>query len=75
MSEEKKHAGVIDCTPTWVGVLPILIESINNGQPGEEGYEAAATELGRMASLADLYVQHIITKTKANAEKKPRKKK
>lgn len=41
----------IDLTPTWTGVLPILIAGIENGTA--EGRKIAIDELSRMARAAD----------------------
>jgi hypothetical protein len=40
----------IDITPTWQGVVPLLIIGIENGST------SARAELYRMAKLADAYV-------------------
>lgn len=45
----------IDMTPTWVGVLPILMAALEDATP--EGKEIARQELYRMADLADRYVE------------------
>lgn len=46
---------VIDCTPTWSGILPALLAVLNSGTA--EGRQLAKAELARMAGLADLYVE------------------
>lgn len=51
--EEKKET--IDMTPTWSGILPLLLYSLENG--GSEAKQAARTELRRMAQIADMYVE------------------
>jgi len=43
----------IDMTPTWEGILPILIAGIENGT--FESRKTAIEELMRMAKLADAY--------------------
>lgn len=43
----------IDCTPTWAGVLPLLLAALDNGT--DEGRKIAREELARMAKAADLY--------------------
>lgn len=43
----------IDITPTWEGLLPLLIALIKDGPP--EGQKTAEEELRRMARAADLY--------------------
>lgn len=45
---------IIDMTPTWLGILPLLLAALENGTA--EGRNAAMTELRRMAQLADRYV-------------------
>lgn len=44
----------IDITPTWRGVLPILLAAYADGT--DEGRRNAVIELQRMADLADRYV-------------------
>ena len=44
-------AKTIVLTPTWAGVMPILIAAIQNGT--SEGEQAARQELGRMAQVLD----------------------
>lgn len=44
----------IDLTPTWSGMLPLLLANIESGS--FEGRKAAEGELRRMAALADKYV-------------------
>lgn len=44
----------IDCTPTWEGILPLLIHGLENGSPTARA--AVMEELTRMAQLADRYV-------------------
>lgn len=43
----------IDCTPTWSGILPVLIALLQNSRTRKDG----TIELERMAKLADKYVQ------------------
>lgn len=50
----KRPAGTIDLTPTWSGILPVLIALIRDGN--EAGQASAMLELNRMAQLADRYV-------------------
>lgn len=47
--------GVIDCTPTWRNVLPLLLAVVRDGS--DKGQIEARIELQRMADLADLYVE------------------
>ena len=44
----------IDITPTWRGILPLLLAAITSGT--HEGRRNAEIELQRMADLADRYV-------------------
>jgi len=43
----------IDCTPTWEGILPLLLTAMRDGTM--EGMRLAGEELRRMARLADDY--------------------
>ena len=49
-------AGVIDATPTWENVLPLLMTAYENGNAPRR--KIALEELTRMAKLADAYVAH-----------------
>lgn len=44
---------VIDMTPTWRGILPILLAALEDGTP--EGKRIAREEIQRMADAADLW--------------------
>jgi len=44
----------IDVTPTWSGIMPILVELANNAET-VESRRVAMDELRTMASLADKY--------------------
>lgn len=44
-------ARTIDITPTWRGIMPVLIEGIRHGTP--EGQRIAREELMRLADIAD----------------------
>ncbi|MGE0500652.1 MAG: hypothetical protein AB7I79_03225 [Rhizobiaceae bacterium] len=44
----------IDLTPTWSGVLPILLASFENC--GDEGSASAISSLKQMAEVADRHV-------------------
>ena len=52
----KRPAGTIDITPTWRGVLPIIIEGLTNGNA--RGVQIATEELQRMADAADAWNAH-----------------
>lgn len=41
----------IDCTPTWEGILPVLLTLLENGNA--QGKATAKAELVKMAKLAD----------------------
>ncbi len=43
----------IDLTPTWRGVMPILLFALRNGT--EEGQRLAEVELMRLADIADTF--------------------
>jgi hypothetical protein len=49
----KEEIKVIDITPTWEAVLPLMINIIENGKA--EGRKDMIDELGKMARCADLY--------------------
>lgn len=49
----KRPAETIDITPSWRGILPLLVALIENSN--EEGRATALEELGRMAAAADAY--------------------
>lgn len=44
-------AEYIDCTPTWAGILPVILTALRDATP--EGQRMAGEELRRMARLAD----------------------
>lgn len=54
---ETKDAKVIDVTPTWEGVLFVLIAALRNPEASKENVGIATDELLRMAKLADRYVE------------------
>ncbi len=49
----KKPKGTIDMTPTWRGMLPLLLELYENSNA--TGRQTAISELRRMADAADAY--------------------
>lgn len=51
--ELKRFAGTIDMTPTWRGILLILLTGYENGNA--EGRKMALEELQRMADIADAH--------------------
>lgn len=54
--EKNKYEGkqTIDCTPTWEGILPLLLDLNQNDKL--EVRKTALAELNRMAKIADQYV-------------------
>lgn len=50
----KDNAEIINMTPTWEGILPVLLDNILHG--GANTLYIAKQELRRMAVLADKYV-------------------
>lgn len=55
MITETDHPRTIDITPTWRGVLRLLVTVANNAETAKARANAWA-ELERMADLADLYI-------------------
>lgn len=53
----KKYIKTIDCTPTWEGILPLLLEGLKS--ESNEVYRNNMKELRRMAQLADAYNKRI----------------
>lgn len=47
----KREVATIDLSPTWQGVLGLLLTTYENGSP--EGRRLALVELQQMAKLAD----------------------
>jgi len=60
--QAKKEVETIDITPTWEGLLPLLVEVAANGETAE-GRKEAMDELRRMARAVDAM------NAKAKAEK------
>jgi len=52
-ADHKTLIGTIDLTPSWVGILPLLLAALQDGS--DTAKTAAQAELRRMAQLADLY--------------------
>jgi hypothetical protein len=50
-----ENTKTIDMTPTWKGLLPVLMHLVENATTSESR-AMATSELARMANLADLYV-------------------
>lgn len=55
----EKAAETIDMTPTWAGLLPVLLELLERGNA--EGKKTARAELARMAQAADKWNAHAAT--------------
>jgi len=62
--EKVEIAGTIDCTPTWSGILAMLLYAYENSN--EKGRKIASGELARMAEAADKY-NALAKEGKANA--------
>jgi mannitol-1-phosphate/altronate dehydrogenase len=52
----KQQIGFLDLTPTWQGILPVMVLALTNGTP--TGQRAAQEELARMADAADKWNAH-----------------
>lgn len=59
---DTKQPEPIDVTPTWRGVLPVLILGLTEGKA--EGRKAAREELARMADAADKWNTHVKAQAK-----------
>lgn len=53
---------LIEITPTWLDVLPVLILGLTDGT--EEAQKAAREELARMADTADQWIAHVKAQAK-----------
>ena len=62
----KNTTQTIDCTPTWSGILPVIVALIQNPNTRKDGI----IELQRMAELADAYVAERKTNQKLPTMKK-----
>jgi hypothetical protein len=51
---DTKEPRYVDVTPTWRGVLRLLLAAYQDGS--DQGRASALAELTRMADLADAYV-------------------
>lgn len=54
-NETKETGDIIDITPTWTAILPIIIMTLEHGT-SERAKDSIKAELRRMARYADLYV-------------------
>jgi len=52
----------IDITPTWSGILPAIIQILQNGNA--HNIQIATEELTKMAKLADKQISQIKNKSK-----------
>ena len=50
--QEESIKQVVDCTPTWAGLLPMLLQVLMDGNT--EGKQIVRKELQRMAEVADM---------------------
>ena len=46
-------------TPTWEGVLPVLVMTLQRTKNDPEATDIAQKELTKMAKLADKWVAHV----------------
>lgn len=53
---ETAESKSIDITPTWAGLLPLLLAAITDGT--DKGGKVAREELARMAEAADRWNAH-----------------
>lgn len=53
MKGNEKIVGTIDCTPTWEGVLPLILEGLKS--ENTTTYYNTMRELRNMAKAADKY--------------------
>lgn len=59
MAEDVHYTGrTVDITPSWTGILPVLIGVLQNPKAPITAHREAEAELQRMAKLADQYVAH-----------------
>lgn len=63
----KQQIGFLDLTPTWQGILPVMVLALTNGTP--TGQRAAQEELARMADAADKWNAH--AKAEQEAKRHP----
>lgn len=54
-AQQPEEVRTIDLTPTWLGILPGLLDVVSNGTT-VEARKLAETELRNMAGLADAHV-------------------
>lgn len=52
----KQKIMTIDCTPTWLSLLPFIIERLEGNNIKSEEREFLHSELRKMAKAADSYV-------------------
>lgn len=53
--KQQKTIRVIDITPTWVNLLPILFDFLQSGNQAQQAL--AKEEITKMAKAADLYIK------------------
>lgn len=56
----------IDCTPTWIGLLPAMLQVLESGS--SEGKQIVKEELRNMAKAADLYNEMVNKENKNKAK-------
>jgi hypothetical protein len=57
IADAQNLAGAIDLTPTWRGIIPLLLAGIESGT--DKGRAIALAELARMADAADKWNAHV----------------
>lgn len=69
MINEKEIVGTVDCTPSWEGILPYMLEVYYNtrkrseshflsSQEDNESLKNIRHEFNRMAKIADKYIEY-----------------
>jgi hypothetical protein len=53
LATKGKFVKTVDCTPDWVGLVPLFMDWIQNGNPQQ--YEEAQRNLIQMAKISDSY--------------------
>lgn len=54
-SNEVQH---VDITPTWSGILPLMLDIVSNPKADRQAREVMLKEFRSMARAADLYNEH-----------------
>ena len=56
----------IDATPTWLGILPLMLTVIERAEKDKPGYRATVSQFEAMAKAADAWNAHV--KAQANTK-------